>query len=254
MTMEVSDDLIRFAEQDELFLADLRVWWRWRNKGEFSVSETLRQSVGHPEFCTLAYYRIKQSGGDPQHLMPPKCRRANDLQIIVPHLGGGCRIQHGHSTWVFAEAIGENFHVNQNVTIGAGWAGGKFGKPTIGSNVKVHTGAVVTGPITVGDNVTIAPTAFVNFDVPSGSKVFAARSTVVAPKSKEQKREATDPVMSLPEQSDLKTPDSVEILVDTISSIIAPKAFLSETGSTHEIHDHQKALIRAALKEIVSGS
>jgi serine acetyltransferase len=37
----------------------------------------------------------------------------------------------------------------------------------------------IFGPITIGDNVVIGPNAVVNFDVPAGKKVFAARSVIL---------------------------------------------------------------------------
>jgi serine O-acetyltransferase len=64
---------------------------------------------------------------------------------------------------------------SSNVTIGV--HRGK--KPIIGDRVKIHAGAVVVGGVTIGDDVIIAPNAFVNFDVPSGKKVFPARSVIV---------------------------------------------------------------------------
>ena len=74
-----------------------------------------------------------------------------------------------------ADRIGRNFLVNQNVTIGVA----RGGRPTIGNRVRVCTGAVVVGPLTIGDDVVIAPNAVVDFDVPNGRKVFPARSVIV---------------------------------------------------------------------------
>lgn len=170
----LNSDAIALAAEIDRLVEDVHSWWRWRNKAEYtfeSAFAALYQT--YAEFRSLVRYRFLREG-QPVNVLP-KLRMANDLYIVCPDIGGGCRIQHGHSTWIMAERIGKNFLVNQNVTIGVG----KGGKPTIGDNVSIRTGAVVTGAISIGDNVTIAPTAFVNFDVPAGKKVFAPRAIVV---------------------------------------------------------------------------
>lgn len=153
---------------------DIASWWKWRNKDDLAPEAAflkLWQSL--PEFRTLARYRFHIAGAE-QKLLPPG-EGATNLYLRTPVIGGGCRIQHGHSTWVMAESVGRNFHVNQNVTIGMA----KGGKPTIGDNVHIGPGAVVVGPIRIGDNVLIAPNAFVNFDVPDGKKVFPPRAVII---------------------------------------------------------------------------
>ena len=57
---------------------------------------------------------------------------------------------------------------NQNVTVG--W--GKSGKPTIGDNVRIFTGAVVAGNIKIGNNVTIAANSVVRHDIPDNCLVY----------------------------------------------------------------------------------
>ena len=50
--------------------------------------------------------------------------------------------------------------------------GKRKGVPTIGNRVCIHSNAVVVGNIKIGDDVVIAPNAFVNFDVPDHSIVI----------------------------------------------------------------------------------
>lgn len=57
-------------------------------------------------------------------------------------------------------------------TIGGVRSGRRQGVPTLGRRVVVGLNATVVGGVTVGDNVFIAPNAFVNFDVPSHSVVI----------------------------------------------------------------------------------
>lgn len=77
-------------------------------------------------------------------------------------------MQHGFASLIVAESIGRNFCFNQNVTVGFG----KGGKPVIGDNVRIYTGAVVAGRIRIGNNVTIAANSLVREDVPGNSLVY----------------------------------------------------------------------------------
>lgn len=155
---------------------DIESWGKWRNLDPVTPDRTFVISyTKYPEFRTLVKYRFRRAGLDINIL--PDLPGANDLYIVCDDIGGGFRIQHGHSTWVLADRIGRNFHVNQNVTIGL--ARGSSLKPRIGDNVSIHTGAVVAGNISIGNRVVIAPNAFVNFDVPENKKVFPARSVII---------------------------------------------------------------------------
>lgn len=76
-------------------------------------------------------------------------------------------IQHGYCTVITAQSIGENFWVNQNVTI----AWGSDGCPIIGNNCHIASGAIVAGNITLGDNVTIGAGTAVVRSVPANTLV-----------------------------------------------------------------------------------
>lgn len=90
-------------------------------------------------------------------------------------IGGGLFIQHGNSTIIHAKSIGDNCWINQNVTIGDS---GK-GIPVIGNNVRICTGAVVLGPISIGDNAVIGANATVVKDVPADCTVVPAPSYIM---------------------------------------------------------------------------
>ena len=68
--------------------------------------------------------------------------------------------------------LGCNICVNVGVTIGQENRGSREGCPTIGDNVWIGTNAVIVGKIKIGNDVLIAPNAFVNFDVPDHSVVI----------------------------------------------------------------------------------
>lgn len=67
--------------------------------------------------------------------------------------------------------IGKNCNIAQGVTVGQQNRGKNAGIPVIGNEVWIGANAVIVGGITIGDNVLIAPNAYVNFDVPPHSVV-----------------------------------------------------------------------------------
>jgi serine O-acetyltransferase len=68
-----------------------------------------------------------------------------------------------------AAVIGPRGWIFQNVTIGG--APGVEGLPQIGADIRIYAGAVLSGPITVGDNVMVGANAVVYRDVPSRTVV-----------------------------------------------------------------------------------
>ncbi len=68
--------------------------------------------------------------------------------------------------------IGHNVNVSTGVVIGTQFRGKRKGAPNIGNYVWIGANAVIVGKITIGNNVLIAPGAYVNFDVPDGSIVI----------------------------------------------------------------------------------
>lgn len=99
------------------------------------------------------------------------------LYINMPpeKIGGGIYIQHGFSTIIGAKEIGENFHVNQQVTIG--YNGQEA--PIIRNNVKVTAGAIVIWNVTIGNNTTVGAGAVVIKDVPENTVVAGVPAKVV---------------------------------------------------------------------------
>jgi serine O-acetyltransferase len=67
--------------------------------------------------------------------------------------------------------IGDNFNISQGCLIGYS-EGKQKGVPIIGNNVCMNANSIVIGGCVIGDNVLIAPGAFVNFDVPPNSVVI----------------------------------------------------------------------------------
>ena len=73
--------------------------------------------------------------------------------------------------------IGDDCHIDQNVTIGG--TSKKYDVPKLGNHVYVGAGAKIIGPITIGDNVVIGANAVVVNDIPSGSLVVGIPGKVI---------------------------------------------------------------------------
>lgn len=72
---------------------------------------------------------------------------------------------------VITAVLGRNVNILNGATIGNA-AGKRPGARTIGDRVYIGLNATVLGGITVGDDVLIAPNAFVNQNIPSHSIVI----------------------------------------------------------------------------------
>lgn len=97
------------------------------------------------------------------------------------NVGGGLVLQHSVGVIVGNKVeMGENCEIFQNVVIG-GNRKIKDGRtmPKIGNNVSILTGAVVSGPITIGNNVTIAANSFVGKDVPDNCIVAGVPAKII---------------------------------------------------------------------------
>ena len=75
--------------------------------------------------------------------------------------------------------MGSNCWINQQVTVGHT----EKGRPKIGNNVKIMTGAKVLGNVTIGDNVIIVK------DVPSDCVVVGSRAYIVKRNGKKVREE-----------------------------------------------------------------
>ncbi|MDR2236250.1 MAG: serine acetyltransferase [Chryseobacterium sp.] len=88
-------------------------------------------------------------------------------------IGEGLYLGHWGSLVINPKArIGRNCNIAQGVTIGQQNRGKNSGFPVIGNEVWIGANAVIVGGVSIGDNVLIAPNAYVNFDVPSDSVVM----------------------------------------------------------------------------------
>ncbi len=96
-------------------------------------------------------------------------------------IGKGFFVDHGMGVVIGETAeIGDNCVLFHNVTLGG--TGKHTGKrhPTLGNNVLIGTGAILLGPIRVGDNVKIGANSFVVMrDIPSNCTVGGTPAKII---------------------------------------------------------------------------
>ena len=100
--------------------------------------------------------------------------------FILGEIASPLFIIHGHSTYIHAQRIGEGCQIWHNVTIGKKLQGKDQLQPIIGNNVKISTGAIVIGNITIGDNSTIGAGSVVIKDVPANCVVAGNPAKIIS--------------------------------------------------------------------------
>ena len=130
----------------------------WRLLYYFRKSQTNKNRV------LQYYYRIRYRVIRQQH------------GVEIPwqtRIGKGLYLGHVYNITVNGETvIGDNCNLHKGVTIGQTNRGNRKGTPVIGNNVWIGVNATIVGNIKVGDDVLIAPNAYVNCDIPSHSVVI----------------------------------------------------------------------------------
>jgi len=99
-------------------------------------------------------------------------------------IGAGFHINHVGNIFIGACKIGENCTVTHNVTIGRGFPspGKSTGNrlPTIGDNVWIGTGSVLSGNITIGSDVTISAGSMLTHSIPEGCLIAGNPARVIS--------------------------------------------------------------------------
>lgn len=92
----------------------------------------------------------------------------------IAQIGGGLRIHHTQGITIgWNVRAGKNLELFQHVTIGSNRKE-RHGRtmPIIGDNVSIGTGAIIVGPITIGNNVVIGAHSYVDKDIPDNARVI----------------------------------------------------------------------------------
>ena len=127
-----------------------------------------------------SFYSKKHPLGIIYRLILKRLSERSGIQIPTEtKIGKGLLIAH-FGTIIINPAVtmGDNINIAPNVVIGKANRGDKKGVPTIGNNVWIGTGSVIVGNITIGDDVLIAPNAYVNTDIPAHSIVIGNPASI----------------------------------------------------------------------------
>lgn len=104
-------------------------------------------------------------------------------QIQIPartEIGEGFYIGHSGRVIINPEAkLGKNMNVSTGVVIGAENRGARKGAPTFDGYCWIGANAVIVGNVHIGEDVLIAPLAYVNFDVPPHSIVIGNPAKII---------------------------------------------------------------------------
>lgn len=124
-------------------------------------------------------------------------------------IGPGFIIHNFSSIHIDAGSVGENFTVNQGVSVGPDWT--QQGRPVLGNNVFLGSGAKVLGAITLGDNVVVAANALVIRSVPDNCTVAGVPARVIS-------RDGNSSYLQLKSSSAASAPAAVTTVASPITT------------------------------------
>lgn len=163
----------------DILLKDL---FRYEGENCHKLRVKLKYILFVPSYTYTFFYRKSQNG-----LLRGGYKMLLRLTSYITHIqipseamiGEGLYIGHFGDIIVNPEAvIGKNFCISVGTLVGNA-QGKRRGVPTIGDNVYMGRNSIVIGNVNIGNNVLIAPGAFVNFDVPDNSIVLGNPGQII---------------------------------------------------------------------------
>lgn len=183
MTEELKDivysDLYRFTgnkrRHNKVFLTFVQ---EWLSSPEFRYLNSFRRTQYY-------YFKTVNSPKNFRYLMNVLAyqyfniglnSKSRKYHFQIPYetrIGKGFYIAHYGRIIIHPKSvIGHNVNISTGVVVGTQFRGPRKGAPDVGNYVWIGANAVIVGNIRVGNNVLIAPGAYVNFDVPDNSIVI----------------------------------------------------------------------------------
>ncbi|WP_243388859.1 hypothetical protein [Bifidobacterium simiarum] len=143
----------------------------WLTQWGFRYTCLLRRAQSHRRGLAHYWYRWRLL----------RMSRRSGYQIgYGAGIGAGLFIGHRGTVIVNGRArLGSNVNLAPGVVIGQENRGARRGVPVIGNRVWIGAGAVIVGAVHIGNDVLIAPNAFVNVDVPDHSIVIGNPSRII---------------------------------------------------------------------------
>lgn len=128
----------------------------------------------------LLWYRLRGRGSWIGRVGCYRCSRKFGLEFSeASECGHGLLLSHPYNITVgVGVKLGDNVNLSKGCTLGNVRTGARAGSPKLGNCVFVGVNATVIGGVSIGDDVVIAPNAFVDFDVPAHSVVVGNPGTI----------------------------------------------------------------------------
>ncbi len=152
-------------------------YMRTRDDKTFSFISFIKDCIFYHSIRYMVYFRAAQHTNNKllklfyEYKLYRLCRKYGIEIKTDTKIGEGFCMIHPYNITVSPLAVlGKNVNMYKGSTIGNN-TGNPVGAPVIGNCVQIGINATVIGGITIGDDVLIAPNAFVNQDVPSHSVV-----------------------------------------------------------------------------------
>ncbi|NLE43379.1 MAG: serine O-acetyltransferase [Chloroflexi bacterium] len=172
-------------------------------------------------------------------------------------IGRRCFIDHGMGVVVGETAeIGDDVLMYQGVVLGGTSLEKKKRHPTIGSNVIIGAGAIVLGPIEVGDSSRVGAGSVVIKPVPPGTTVVGVPGHV-ADRSRESRHEPAleharlpDPVLRTLSET-LASQGRLEERIADLERTLAELRPGLHPVDTHRLPAHCEERIREALRQVI---
>lgn len=163
----INTDCLRYAGDDSLMT---RVK-QWYIQTGFRYTSVLRRAQSHPRGLLHIWYRFRLL----------QISKKTGLQIgYGVTIGAGLFIGHRGVVIVNGQVrLGSNVNLSPGVVIGQENRGKRAGVPQLGNRIWVGSNAVIVGKIRIGNDVLIAPNAYVNFDVPDHSIVIGNPARII---------------------------------------------------------------------------
>ena len=160
----ISEDLFRFNGK----------------KGVLSMLKTAISKWSFRHVLLLRWYQLSRLKLLPRLLLRHSCLLTGIQIGWKTKIGKGFLIVHYGDIAINNDVVIGNYcTVSHGATIGIASRGAKAGCPTLGNYVWVGSNAAIVGKITIGDDVLIAPLAYVNIDVPSHSIVIGNPAKII---------------------------------------------------------------------------
>ena len=127
------------------------------------------------EPSTVSQRVLRLAGRLVQWMMQRVVEAVTGISIpIRANIGPGLYIGHFGGITLGEVTMGSNCNISQNITLGRTGRIGEKGAPTIGNRVWIGPGAVVVGPVCIGDDALIGANTVVTKSVPARASALGS--------------------------------------------------------------------------------